>query len=83
MTFKTWTPLWSAAGKWLVYTGPSLDDQLSFPSDQRDTAALISAAPDLLAVVERLLAEDADGHLTIGLIEDALAAQAKAKGEGL
>lgn len=41
---------------------------------------LIAAAPDLLDVVIRLLREDADGEFTIGLIEDARAAIAKAEG---
>lgn len=41
--------------------------------------ALIEAANDLLNVAIRLLREDADGDYTIGLIEDARAAVAKAK----
>lgn len=48
----------------------------------RELARLFAAAPDLLDVVERLLREDADGEYTIGLIEDARAAIAKATEEG-
>jgi hypothetical protein len=49
--------------------------------DRLDDALVISAARDLLAVVERLLKEDADDDYTIGLIEDARAAVAKAEGQ--
>lgn len=41
---------------------------------------LIAAAPDLFDVVTRLIFEDADGHFTIGLIEDAREVIAKAEG---
>ncbi|MBI3524656.1 MAG: hypothetical protein HY066_09020 [Betaproteobacteria bacterium] len=41
---------------------------------------LIAAAPDLVEVVQRLLREDSDGEYTIGLIEDARDAIAKAEG---
>ena len=40
-----------------------------------------NAHDDLLAVVERLLREDADGEYSVGLIEDARAALCVAKGE--
>lgn len=53
----------------------------SVPDEEFEAnAALIAAAPDLLEVVCRLLREDAAGHYTIGLIEDAQAAVAKARG---
>ena len=42
---------------------------------------LISAAPDLLDVVKRLLREDEADEFTIGLIEDARAALKKAEGD--
>jgi hypothetical protein len=43
-------------------------------------ARLIAAAPDLLDALRRLMREEADGEFTIGLIEDARAAIAKAEG---
>lgn len=45
-----WTCSWSMAGVWLVKTGPSLRDQLSFPEGEERKARLIAAAPDLLNV---------------------------------
>lgn len=52
------------------------------PQECVANASLISAAPDLFEVAERLLKELDGGHgdLTVGLMEDAVAAIAKAKG---
>ena len=44
------------------------------------SARLISASPVLLDAIARLLREDADGHITIGCIEDAQAAFSLAGG---
>lgn len=60
----------------ICYTEPMLTDEVA-----NGNALLIAAAPDLLDLARRLLQEDADGDFTIGLIEDARAALAKAEGK--
>lgn len=83
-----WTCSWSMAGVWLVKTGPSLAEQLSFHREDKAKAHLIANAPalrealeDLFAVVRgecpSLLNEDSggDGELSIR-IEDLLSSTA-------
>ena len=75
-----WTCSWSMAGVWLVKTGPSLSEQLSFHREDKAKAHLIAAAPDLLEALRdlvalvrgecpRLLNEDSggDAKLSIGI----------------
>ena len=70
---------------WVVAPGFSEDGDARYTligvkTTCRASARLISASPVLLDAIARLLREDADGHITIGCIEDAQAAFAIAGG---
>lgn len=49
---QAWSCSWSMAGVWLVRTGPTLAEQISFREEDEAKARLIAAAPDLLAALK-------------------------------
>lgn len=74
---EPWPCEWSMAGVWLVKTGPSLSDQLSFPADEEAKARLIAAAPLLQHACQKAadaLSGEIDASRAFEALDRALAA---------